>query len=580
MTQKEALAILKTGANVFLTGEPGSGKTHTINQYVSFLRAHGIEPAITASTGIAATHVGGMTIHSWSGIGIRRELTDYDLDKMAQNERLVRRVERAKVLIIDEVSMLSSATLRMVDIVTRALRNIREPFGGLQTVLVGDFFQLPPISRQDVGSDGMRLAFSNQRGNPNAEFAYLSPSWTEINPITCYLSEQYRQEDSAFLEILSGIRRGDVSALHLERLDKRRISATATHDGITKLFPHNADVDRINEGELGKIKGEAQLFEMTSSGAKILVEQLKRGCLSPELLKLKIGAKVMFTKNDPERKFVNGTTGEVIGFSEMSACPVVKTRAGRTIETEPMDWSIEADGKILASITQIPLRLAWAITVHKSQGMSLDSAVMDLSQAFEYGQGYVALSRVRTLGGLYLLGWNSRALQVHPDALKKDVDFRAHSEAAGKRFTEISAEELSRMQTNFIRASGGKAKPDYSAPLQAAGSGKKSGSTYDATLALIADRLSVEEMAKARGIKIGTILDHLEKLAADGKINPAVDLEHLDRDPDRFEEMANAFRAVFKKDGKMNLSPARELLDDSFSYEELRLARLFLKNSF
>ncbi|HCM43578.1 TPA: AAA family ATPase, partial [Candidatus Kaiserbacteria bacterium] len=143
MKQAEALAILKTGANVFLTGEPGSGKTHTINQYVAYLRSCGIEPAITASTGIAATHIGGYTIHSWSGIGVRRDLTNYDLDRIGQNRNVVRRVGNARILIIDEVSMLSAQTLAMVDAVCRELRRSGQPFGGLQTVLVGDFFQLP-----------------------------------------------------------------------------------------------------------------------------------------------------------------------------------------------------------------------------------------------------------------------------------------------------------------------------------------------------------------------------------------------------------------------------------------------------
>ncbi|MDB5254206.1 MAG: ATPase, partial [Parcubacteria group bacterium] len=132
MTQNEALDILKTGANIFLTGEPGSGKTHTVNEYISWLREHGIEPAITASTGIAATHIGGYTIHSWSGIGIKPYLTEYDLDQMATNERLVKRVGAATTLIIDEVSMLSSETLTMVDAACKALRGSSEPFGGMQ----------------------------------------------------------------------------------------------------------------------------------------------------------------------------------------------------------------------------------------------------------------------------------------------------------------------------------------------------------------------------------------------------------------------------------------------------------------
>jgi DNA replication protein DnaC len=137
MTQAQALTILKTGANIFLTGEPGSGKTHTINAYIAYLREHGVEPSVTASTGIAATHVGGMTIHSWSGIGIKRSLSGQDLEAMSEKESLVKRVRNAKVLIIDEISMLDAEILTMVDVVCRTLRHKEESFGGLQVILVG-----------------------------------------------------------------------------------------------------------------------------------------------------------------------------------------------------------------------------------------------------------------------------------------------------------------------------------------------------------------------------------------------------------------------------------------------------------
>src|SRR5687768_4164635 len=148
MTQHQALDILKTGANVFLTGEPGSGKTHTIRQYIAYLKEAGVDMAVTASTGIAATHIGGFTIHSWSGIGIKKTLSPYDVDRLATNERLVKRIARTRVLIIDEVSMLDAGVLESVNTVCQAIKQSEEPFGGMQVVLVGDFFQLPPVSRE------------------------------------------------------------------------------------------------------------------------------------------------------------------------------------------------------------------------------------------------------------------------------------------------------------------------------------------------------------------------------------------------------------------------------------------------
>ena len=454
MTQDKAFFILKTGVNVFLTGEPGSGKTHTVNRYVAYLRSCGIEPAITASTGIAATHINGMTIHSWSGIGIRNGLTDYDLDRITQNERTVRRVGRAKVLLIDEVSMLSAQTLSMVDRVCREIRRSPQAFGGLQVVLVGDFFQLPPIVRRD-DENGARLAFENASRDPRAQFAYHAQAWTALNPIVCYLTEQHRQEDATFLDILSHLRQGSFNKEHEAHLSKRRSAGTSAHTGITKLFSHNADVDRVNEVELGKLRGEPRVFAMEAHGAKAFAEQLKKSCLSPERLLLKTGAKVMFTKNSTDGKYVNGTTGEVMGFDAVEKFPLVKLRSGRTIVAEPAEWSMEGDGKVIARIEQVPLRLAWAITVHKSQGMSLDNAYIDLTQAFEYGQGYVALSRVRTLAGLHLAGWNEQALQVHPDIRAKDAEFQKASEEACEKFRAMDPNKLRVMPGLFIRACGG-----------------------------------------------------------------------------------------------------------------------------
>jgi hypothetical protein len=222
----------------------------------------------------------------------------------------------------------------------------------------------------------------------------------------------------------------------------------------------------VNDGELSKIEDETKLFEMTSAGNDKLVEVLKKGCLSPENLELKVGAVVMCTKNNQKEHFVNGTLGVVTEFDEFSGYPIIKTKSGYRVTIVPMDWAVEENGKIRAQITQVPLRLAWAITVHKSQGMSMDAAVMDLSQVFEYGQGYVALSRVRRLSGLYLLGINERALKVHPEILKKDEEFKKQSEEAVKVFGKLSIDELKKMHENFVLACGGKVKK-ISTPTQA-----------------------------------------------------------------------------------------------------------------
>lgn len=560
MTQSQALSILKTGANVFLTGEPGSGKTHTINEYAAYLRSRGIEPAITASTGIAATHIGGMTIHSWSGIGIKTKLDKSDLNKIASSQYIVRRVSKAKVLIIEEVSMLLPETLSMVDAVCREIKQNSEPFGSMQVVFAGDFFQLPPVVKRESEESAQTALIETSL----ARFAYDSPVWTGLNPTICYLTEQHRQDDSDFLNLLSAIRHNAFDSNHLYHIEKRKVELGTVSDSVPKLFSHNADVDRINDEILAKLPGEQQVFTIFSQGAPALVATLKKGCLSPETLYLKIGAAVMFTKNNLKEGFVNGTLGIVEGFNKTSGYPIVKIRSGKRIETEPMDWTVEENGKIRARITQLPLRLAWAITVHKSQGMSLDEAVMDLSDVFEFGQGYVALSRVRRLSGLYILGWNKRTFQVHPEILIKDETFRLASDDVQASSSKISTIQLQKSQDNFISFCGGKLKP----------TSIEKPDTYNETLTLWNEGKTILQIAKARRLKEQTILDHIEKLVMTRKIN-RMDLPRL-LTPYLTHSLPKIHTA-FRELNTDRLSPVFEKFNGAYSYDELRIARIMLK---
>lgn len=554
MTQGEALTILKTGANVYLTGEPGSGKTHTINNFIAWLRSAGIEPSVTAATGIAATHVAGMTLHSWSGIGVSESLSAAEVDHIASKEHIARRIQKAKVLIIEEISMLSAKTFQMADAVCREVRRIDQPFGGLTVILVGDFFQLPPVSK-----------------NHDVAFAYDSATWRALNPLTCYLTEQYRQQDSEFLGVLSAIRSGEVEQVHYEVLMTRHTAEADTAVSAPKLFSHNADVDRINAAELAKLPGKSNKFLMTSSGKDSLVEGLKRGCLSPEILELKEGAAVMFTKNSPQGKFVNGTLGFVQGF-DASSMPIVETKEGLTLSTDRMEWQLEEQGKIKASISQVPLRLAYAMTVHKSQGMSMDAAIIDLSKAFEYGQGYVALSRVRQLSGLYLTGLNDRALQVHPEILEKDHEFRAASDAAQETFAAMPETEIEGMQKKFVKALGG------AWPTETFGAKSKKGKPTSTsglpgrlaeTLQTVRDTRSLQAAAKARGVTISTIVKHLEELAEIGKLERG-DFAHLLPEIDATEEIHEALAGT----NDDRLSPVFHTLGNRYSFETIRLVRL------
>ncbi|MCR4328430.1 MAG: AAA family ATPase [Patescibacteria group bacterium] len=575
MTQDEVFSILKTGANVFLTGEPGSGKTHTVNRFTAWLREHGVEPAITASTGIAATHIGGFTIHSWSGIGVKRMLTEEDLERIARNARIAKRIRRAHTLIIDEISMLSARTLNMVEAACRAVRGGSAPFGELQVVFVGDFFQLPPVvSRAEYGNTDNELFTSEEE----SLFAFNASAWRALCPEVCYLSEQHRQGDAKFLDVLSAIRSGSVSSFHRTVLSSRQ-GAVVLH-GATKLFSHNIDVDRINTMELAKISGGAKDFYMTSRGPEHFVGQLKKSCLSPEILSLKIGARVLFTKNDFAYRFVNGTLGEVTGFSEEGGYPVVRIASGESVVAESAEWVVEDDGRTLARVVQVPLRLAWAITVHKSQGMSLDAAHIDLSSAFEHGQGYVALSRVRTLEGLSLAGFNERSLEVHPEIQEHDAVFRRASHTVCERYSRMTSAEREARQKEFLRACGGSLTPipqnaRTEANTPTSRISKKKVHRWEETLKLVCEGKNVDDIARERGRTIGTILGHLEELLILEKLT-VDDIAHLAVGNEKdIEDVHEAFRDI----GDTRLQPVYEYLGGHTSYEIIRLARLsFLRD--
>lgn len=543
MTQAEALSILTTGASVFLTGRPGSGKTHTVNSYIAWLRARGIEPAITASTGIAATHLHGQTIHSWSGIGIADGLTPELLEKVAGKEHVVKRLRKTHILIIDEISMLSGNVLDMVDAVLKEVRQDPRPFGGMQIVFVGDFFQLPPV----------------RRPGSIAPFAFESRAWREANPLICYLEEQHRQEDEKLLALLDAIRDESWDESHAAHL-MRRESEEELGD-VPRLYTHNEDVDRINDEMLTKLKSPAQKsYQMQTKGSAVLIEGLKRGCLSPERLMLKTGALVMCTKNNPALGFANGTLGRIAGFEHSTGNPLVEVSDGRVLSIAPMEWAVEEDGKVRASVTQVPLRLAWAITIHKSQGMSMDEAAMDLSRVFEPGQGYVALSRVRSLSGLHLLGWSDAALRIHPQVRAIDQQFRLASEEAARAFEALKEQgEYDAMVARFVLALGG------------AEGKQKQRSTYEETLHLLREGHDVDDIAKARGLTKGTVCDHLEKLSREEKISG---VEVRQAIPKRLASALPAIHEMFEKVGATKLAPAHTKLKGKYSYDDLRIARL------
>jgi ATP-dependent exoDNAse (exonuclease V) alpha subunit len=418
MTQEEALEVLKLGYNVYLTGPAGSGKTFLLNKFIKYLKDHGRGVGVTASTGIAATHIGGITIHSWSGLGIKDNLSKEDIKKILKRRYLRKRFEKTRTLVIDEISMLNNFQFDSLNEICRNFKNNPRPFGGMQIVCSGDFFQLPPIARE-------------------AETGFVTESkiWKNMDMKICYLEGQYRQEKEENLYLL-------LNNIRSNKIEEAKKLLTGIvykkSEEPVRLHTHNIDVDVINNLELSKIKEPAFAYNMQFKGNERIIDVLRTGCLAPERLVLKRGAKVMFVKNNFEEGYVNGTLGKVADFNSRNM-PIIKTFSGRLIEPQAMSWTIEEEetGSLKAEIRQIPLRLAWAITIHKSQGMNLDAAEINLSRCFVEGMGYVALSRLRSLDGLNLLGINEMAFRVNEKVLKLDKKLRKMSKALAKELKSL-----------------------------------------------------------------------------------------------------------------------------------------------
>ncbi len=548
MTQKTALEILKLGHTTFLTGAAGAGKSYTLREYILYLRKHGVKYAVTASTGIASTHINGTTIHAWSGIQIKQKLHTYDLDAMEEKQSLYKRWNETKVLIIDEVSMLHASFVDMLDRVAKHMRRNEKPFGGIQVVFTGDFFQLPPVVRGD-----------NEYESENV-FAFTSRAWRDAKPVICYLTEQFRQNGDNLSVILDAIRCGEIDEEHYELLKKA--STTKHKEDHIKLYTHNENVDQINKKEFEQIKGEVHRYDMITKGKSSIVESLKNNCLAEEILELKIGAKVICIKNAVDRSYVNGSMGKVFGFDNEGA-PIIELTNGKKVTIKSDSWKIEEDGKVRAEIQQLPLKLAWAITVHKSQGMTLDMAEIDLSRAFASGQGYVALSRLKSLSGLYLKGFNPQALVVAEEVHMADMTFRTKSEQAENAMAKYSKKQLEELQEKFLTESGGtiaELEDNEAEEIQ------EKIPSHIKTQEMLNEKLSIAEIAKQRNLSVDTIIGHIEKLV---EMKQKVELKYVlpaKKDKDKILK-------TFKELKTHKLTPVFEQLKGKYSYQEIRIVR-------
>lgn len=435
-SQPEVLARLLKRENLFISGLAGSGKTHIINTFIKLLDAEydGVfNVAVTASTGIAASLIGGQTIHSWAGLGI--STTPFDKDQIEPSMwSRYQNLRTADVLIIDEISMLPAHLFTKLDLALKHFRRSDEPFGGVQMVLIGDFLQLPPVAGKD----------SKEVDN---RFAIQTETWKEANITYCFLDKSYRATDLRLKKMLLEISSGKVTDFSKALIANRCDSEKDPDITYTTLFTTNRNVDAYNQKELDANPSESKFFKVRRSfGDQKEVDKMIKRYNLPETLELKTGATVILTKNimTDGGVLANGSLGKVEGF--MNGIPVVRFNTGYTkliphaiYETTNKVETIYKGKKhviheVIAQISQIPLKLGYAITVHKSQGQTFDGVELDLSKVFQDGLGYVALSRVRSADHLVITGFNEKAYRVSDLSRKITVYVKRQALKSRKEF--------------------------------------------------------------------------------------------------------------------------------------------------
>lgn len=406
--QKEALNKIIKGYNVFLTGMGGTGKSMIIKIFYKEYKEHK-NIGITSTTGTSAILIGGTTLHSFLGIGLGKDSVENLYLKIKKKSFMFKRWCQLDTLIIDEISMLSPKLFDKLELLARKLRYSELPFGGIQLVLTGDFCQLPCVGAEN-------------------EFCFEAKSWNDCIKYPIYLTEIFRQSDDIFQSCLNEVRIGKMSENTINILKSRVNKKLLNEDGIlpTKIYSLNIDVDKENQKELDKLclnNSNLNFFEyelevnILKKNLKFVDEKIKKNCIAPQILQVCVGAQVMLLYNiDLEIGLANGSRGVITRFED--DLPVVKFMNGIETLINYQEWIIEESGEKILSITQIPLKVAYAITIHRSQGLTIDFAELDLSDIFEYGQAYVALSRVKNLEGLSIKNLNIKKFIANKKAIE------------------------------------------------------------------------------------------------------------------------------------------------------------------
>jgi len=493
-----------------------------------------------------------------------------DLEKIARNKQTRERLEGIQVLIIDEISMLSGKVLTGISDILKHFKRSDQPFGGVQTILSGDFFQLPPVSREPMTN--------------REKFAFMAPVWVAAQLKVCYLTTQYRQGKDALAIVLDEVRNKAVSDDTIN-LIQDKMQETSTETDVLRLYTHNADVDAMNEKRLAENENKLHTFIAQGKGNPKMVENLRNSVLAAPSLGLKIGAKVMFVRNNPEKDYHNGTIGMVEGFEGEGDWPKVKLHNGHSILAKPEEWTVvDEKENILASYQQVPLRLAWAITIHKSQGMTLDAAEIDLAKTFETGQGYVALSRLKNWNGLLLKGINNTALAVDDLAFKADKRFKELSEEAEDGVFDKNEPQLKSIYEHFVRRCGGTNDEDIinKNKIREKKFIKKepTGNTISITKRMIEEGKTLDQIATERSLSLNTIVGHVERIKKDGS---SINMDKFKPEPHLLAKVHKAMSKLkaqgneefFDKNGDLKIGMIYNALNGKVEYDVIRLARIF-----
>jgi ATP-dependent exoDNAse (exonuclease V) alpha subunit len=435
-TFEKVKRFLELGHNIFLTGAAGTGKSYNLRKIIEWADEKNMNVARTAMTGMASLQLEcGETLHKCMGLMTCTRLKDFDrvVNNYNFSDKTIHELKILDMIIIDEISMLRSDTLELCDAVLKHVNENDKPFGGIQVIFSGDFLQLPPI----VKNEEKKLI-------PNP-WAFQSDIWRELNLKIIYLTEIKRQDDYKFCTALNMVRAGCANTALDEYFLNTKNTNFPEKIKPVRLMSTNKEVEKTNNSELLKLKTPIEKYEAKVTGkSEKLKNKIIKDCTAMQFLNLKVGAQVMILINDSNRRYVNGSMGKYLGITKTNVGHGIFQESVKAVAVQLFDsgeevvipinmWKMEKrkeDGKIEleACFTQFPIKLAWAITIHKSQGMSIDYLDVNLSKCFAEGMAYVALSRARNYEGLRVLNWSKRAIFCNKDAFNFYMDLKKSGE--------------------------------------------------------------------------------------------------------------------------------------------------------